>query len=269
MNRRTFLGALGLAPAGMPSRPRPTGLLTTVGDCAAPRAEPFVTGLAAVDIVAGGLAAGDVLVVAAPPCSGKTTLALTIAHNVCESHGVDALYWGPHVQEDRSLIAACRTLSRMQHGALYVRCITEPLLNRDGSLPYKPALLIVDTCSYDARRARDWGPDVIEMLSYCARLATQRRCAVVFTVSLRGFDEPPAARSLARDDHWPLARAAMRLGRIVLVNRPELYDPVDLDDPWLRATSIEVPRQCRQPSATEGGALVTWDARTGLYRDVD
>lgn len=71
MNRRTFLGALGVAPAGMPSGPRPTGLLTTVGERAAPRGEAFVTGLAAIDIVAGGLVAGDVLVVAAPPCSGK------------------------------------------------------------------------------------------------------------------------------------------------------------------------------------------------------
>lgn len=198
----------------------------------------------------------------------QTTLALTITHNVCESHGIDALYWGPHVQEDRSLIAACRTLSRMQHGALYARCITEPLPNRDGSLPYSPALLVVDACSYYARRARACGPDVLEMLSYCAQIARQQRCAVVFTVWLQGFNEPPATASLARTNHWPFTRAAMRLGRIVLVHRLALYDPPDFGDPWLRMSSIEVPRQCRQPSATEGGVLVTCGARTGLYRDL-
>lgn len=267
MNRRSFLHALGLLPLEATHRSMTCG--SHRGDRAVSDSDAgLVTGIPELDAIAGPLNPGELLFIASPPCSGKTTLALTLARHICARYDRRVLYWGPHVQEDRRLAAACRTLSAVEPGSLRVHCMNEPL-NLHAADP--PGLLIIDAIPehpvWDGNRPfKESADEAGEVCTTLRELSFRYRCPVVVVTELSGLAQGACHTPPRLIDLGPLRKSAQRSGRVVLMHRPSLYEPRSTEL-WRRIAVLESPRQCAD-AAGQGRVLIVHDFETGLFRSV-
>lgn len=265
MNRRLFLHAIGLVPTCSRLCWKST-LLANHPSRSTPTAASLSTGIPDLDAIAGRIEPGAPLFIAAPPRSGRTTLALTIARHACEHYGRHVLYWGPHIHRDARFRSACHTIAAAECGSFDVRCTTESL---DLVMQSRaPDLLIVDsiadylgwTDGLPVERARTTS----DGCSALAELSSRYDCAVLVTVEIGSLagNAGNAARPKLRK-FGVLSRAAQHSGRILLVHRPALYER--LDESWGRVVAVESPRQCSDP-AGPCSTLLVHDPEAGLYR---
>jgi hypothetical protein len=267
MNRRSFLHAIGLLPLEVTHTSLaygPHGRDRAQSDCRT----GLVTGFAELDAITGPLQPGELLFIASPPCSGKTTLALTFARHACEQYDRQVVYWGPHTHEDRRLVAACRTLSAVKRGSFRIHCMNDPLDLRGADAA---GLLIIDAIpdhpvwidDWSLNESVDGGREICEKLR---EMSLRYRCPILVVTELSGLAQRPRHTPPQLVDLGLLREAAQRNGRVVLMHRPSLYDPSSTTL-WRRVAVLESPRQCADPSGPRCVTIVH-DSESGMFRSV-
>ena len=141
MRRRTLLqGALGLPMiAGV-------GRASNDFDVAgrSEGARTLFNGLAGLDYVVGGVAAGELICFAGPPCTGKTLLLLDWAARICGRYGKNVVFYSAH---QPSVYLAKKAALRGESNIYFV----------EGSAAYHKGagILLIDSTSTDVDRICD------------------------------------------------------------------------------------------------------------------
>ena len=271
MHRRSFLQLIGATPAislGFEFQP---GIRNEIRHDRSETGELLGSGIEHLDDFMGPLRSDDVLTISGPAMSGKTSLALSIAHHVCKVHGRDAIYWGPHIHRDRYLKNALSQFST-NVGTLHLRCMNEPL--GDLASTKNLGVLIIDEYSYQlSMDDKTWYQDA-SILSERYRdwkdLAERTQTLIVIVVDLDSdyFPRLLPCEAPRIDDLGLLGRSAQLVGKVVLISRPFLYEQDLREIGGERWADVRIERQCEHPHGGRFWIRLEMDKHTGLLRDM-